>query len=356
MRLKFWGTRGSIPTPIPPDQIRQMIVTVLKSAGQHQLDLTDESAIEAFVAGLPPDEGMIGGNTTCLTIELARDLLIFDAGSGIRVLGQHLLDETSEWAKKFGFYRGQGQAHLFFTHTHLDHIEGFPFFQPLHVSGNRVDIYHVHPHVPETLARQMEPEIFPLPFDQIKAALEFHQLAEGEAIKIAEAVVTSMALEHPGKTYAYRVEADHAIAILATDGEYEHLDNTSTARYHRFYQNADALIFDAMFSEREAFVKENWDRGHSSPLIGADIARDAQVKRLYLFHSQPFSTGKGVLELLQQTKEYLETSIQGKNEVPEIVIAQEGMEIDLTNPPPPPAFHIQDYFEHDILFMVVVAK
>ncbi|MCL4301000.1 MAG: hypothetical protein KJ077_35025 [Anaerolineae bacterium] len=356
MRLKFWGTRGSIPTPLPPDYIRQMLVTALKSAGQHQLNLTDEQAIETFVAGLPPDEGMIGGNTTCLTIELAHDLLIFDAGSGIRGLGQHLLGETNEWAKKFGFYHGQGHAHLFFTHTHLDHIQGFPFFQPLHVPGNKVDIYHVHPHVPETLARQMEPEIFPLQFNQIKAALEFHQLAEGEAVKISEAIITNIGLEHPGKTYAYRVEADHAIAILATDGEYEQLDYASTAKYRHFYHHADALIFDAMFSEREAFVKENWDRGHSTPLTGADIARDAQVKRLFLFHGQPFSTGKGAVELLQQTKEYLEKSLQGKNEAPEIVIAREGMEINLTNSPPAPALQIQDYFEHDIIFMSLFGK
>ena len=133
MRLKFWGVRGSIPTPVRSDQVIQKLAATLEAAGQHGLDLTDRPAIQEFVAQLPLDESTLGGNTTCVTVELEHDLLIFDAGSGIRELGEFLMDNTHEQAKKFGFFEGRGQAHLFFTHTHQDHIQGFPFFKPLYV-------------------------------------------------------------------------------------------------------------------------------------------------------------------------------------------------------------------------------
>ena len=285
MLLKFWGTRGSIPAPINPDQVEQKIIFALKTAGEQKIDLTNPAALENFVSGLSLNGSTIGGNTTCVTIRLGDDLIIFDAGSGIRELGDYLMSNDDEWVQQAGFRQGKGHAYMFFTHTHWDHIQGLPFFKPIHVPGNRFDIYHIHEHVPEALVRQMEAAFFPLQFDQIGASLTFHQLQEGSQTKVAGAVINNIELKHPGKAYAYRVEADNAIAILATDGEYQSLDNMDTLKYRNFYANADVLIFDAMFSVREAFVKEDW--GHSSALIGADIASEANVKRLLLFHHDP---------------------------------------------------------------------
>jgi hypothetical protein len=157
-------------------------------------------------------------------------------------------------------------------------VQGFPFFKPIHIPGNVFDIYHVHDYVPDALTQQMDQWFFPKQFDQLGATLNFHQLNEGEQINVAGASFTNMELRHPGKAYAYRVVADNAIFILATDAEYKSLDYVSTAKYFNFYANADALVFDSMFSVRESFVKEDW--GHSSALIGADIAREANVKQL----------------------------------------------------------------------------
>ena len=156
---------------------------------------------------------------------------------------------------------------------------GFPFFRPLNIAGNVFDIYHVHEYVPTVLTRQMEAEYCPYQFDQIDATIKFHKIEEGQQVIIADAVVDNIELNHPGKAYAYRVKVDDAIAILATDSEYTNLDYADTKKYRDFYANADALIFDAMYSVRESFIKEDW--GHSSALIGADLARVSNVKRLF---------------------------------------------------------------------------
>ena len=120
MLLKFWGTRGSIPAPVKPDQIKQKVMAALKAAGEQKLDLTDSSALEAFVAGLPHEGSTVGGNTTCITLEFEDELIIFDAGSGIRELGDYLMSGQDERAQKFGFHQGWGHAHMFFTHTHWE--------------------------------------------------------------------------------------------------------------------------------------------------------------------------------------------------------------------------------------------
>jgi anti-anti-sigma factor len=349
MLLKFWGTRGSIPSPISVEQVEQKVVAALEEAGRRNINLSDHQAIQALVRELSQNfkTSTVGGNTTCVTIEINDDLIIFDAGSGIRRLGDYLMDD--EQAKKYGFRQGEGHAYIFFTHTHWDHIQGLPFFKPIHVPGNVFDIYHVHPYVPDALNGQMQPWFFPKQFSQIGATLNFHQVQEGEQINIAGASITSIELKHPGHAYAYRVVADNAIAILATDAEYKNLDYVNTAKFCNFYANADALIFDAMFSVRESFVKEDW--GHSSALIGADIAKESHVKCLYLFHHDPISSDDEVVQIYHETKEYLG---QGPG-VPDVVIAREGMEVELVNPRMSD-FYIQDSVKQNVIFMSLYGK
>ncbi len=352
MLLRFWGTRGSIPAPIRPEQVQAKIKAILKAAGQKKIDLADSKALHAFTVELMRSlEGStVGGNTTCVTVEIGDELIIFDAGSGIRELGDYLMDPKNERAKAYGFARGKGRATMFFTHTHWDHIQGLPFFKPIFIAGNEFDIYHVHDYVPAVLARQMEPEVFPLQFNKIGATLRFHQVQEGEPVHVGGAAITNIELKHPGNAYAYRVEADRAVAILATDGEYKDLGYADTEKYRNFYSHADVLIFDAMFSVREAFVKEDW--GHSSALIGADIAREAEVKRLFLFHHDSAATDAEIMRVLAETREYLGHS----RKVPEVMIACEGMEVNLVNLAPPPDFDVQDYSQNGVVFLVLSGK
>jgi anti-anti-sigma factor len=350
MRLKFWGTRGSIPSPALPGHVEKKIIDALTLAGKKNINLSDSVEVSQFVSLLGLSGTTVGGNTTCITMEIGDNLFIFDGGSGIRELGNYLMDPSSPAAKKWGFHRGRGHAYMFFTHTHWDHIQGIPFFNPMHVSGNVFDIYHIHHHVPDTLARQMEAVVFPVQFEQFGATLNFHRLKEGERIKVAGAFVTNTELKHPGKAYAFRVEADNAVAILATDAEYQSLDNVDTLKYRNFYANADVLIFDAMFSVRESFVKEDW--GHSSGLIGADMASEANVKSLLLFHHDPTSTDAEIDHILSQTREYLDS--QGKQL--EVVVAREGLELELDNPKINSDFHISDEVINGVIFITLSGK
>jgi anti-anti-sigma factor len=350
MLLRFWGTRGSLPAPIHPNQIEYKILTALELAHEQKINLADARARRKFVKDLSLEASTVGGNTTCLTLQLGEHLIIFDAGSGMRELGDYLMTGSDDWAQRAGFRHGKGHAYIFFTHTHWDHIQGLPFFKPLHVPGNTFDIYHVHEHVPHSLARQMEAAFFPLQFDRIGSTLNFHQLHEGEQVKVAGAVISNIDLKHPGKAYAYRVEADNATVILATDGEYQSLDNTDTLKYRNFYANADVLIFDAMFSVRESFVKEDW--GHSSALIGADIAAESHVKRLLLFHHDPHSTDTEILQILRETEEYIEA--QGS--ALEVLIAHEGLELHVENVTISSDFHLKDRVEGGVVFISLIGK
>jgi anti-anti-sigma factor len=350
MLLKFWGTRGSIPAPLGPEQVEQKIIAVLEEAGKRKIDLTNPALLKEFVRELSLNGSTVGGNTTCLTIRVGDELFIFDAGSGLRELSDYLMSGQDNWSRQAGFKQGKGHAHMFFTHTHWDHIQGFPFFRPFHVPGNSFDIYHVHEHVPAALTRQMEATFFPLQFEQIEATLKFHILAAGEQVRVADAVISSIELKHPGKAYAYRVAADDATIILATDGEYQSLDNTDTLKYRNFYANADVLIFDSMFSVRESFVREDW--GHSSALIGADIASDSNVKRLLLFHHDPVSSDTEIMQILRETEEYLASH----GSPLEVRIAYEGLELNVENASVSSDFRIEDRVEKGVVLMSISGR
>jgi anti-anti-sigma factor len=320
MLLKFWGVRGSIPAPMTSRQVQEKVVNALQEAAVRQVDLSDPDALGEFVARLPLSiRGAIGGNTSCITVETPDGLVIFDAGSGMRDLGDALME------REFG--RGQGKASIFLTHTHWDHIQGFPFFRPVYVPGNRFTIYHLHPHAKQVLVGQMEIQWFPVQFDYLTATLEFKKIEEGDVVEVAGLKVRSKALQHPGVAYAYRVDSGSSSFVLATDGEYKNLSASHTKEYIDFFTGADVLIFDAMFSVRESFIREDW--GHSSALIGADIARQAGVKQLVLFHHDPALGEDQVWRVFQVAREYI--SRDRSNSPAEVVLATEGLEINLSD-------------------------
>ena len=142
MRFRLWGTRGSIPSPLRTEEIEAKIRSALSAAGDAGVDLSDASAVRAFVASLPHAvRGTAGGDTACLEVRSGGNLFIFDCGSGIRRLGLELMKEE--------FGRGKGTAYIFICHTHWDHMIGWPFFVPGFIPGNRFFIHGVHPDLEE---------------------------------------------------------------------------------------------------------------------------------------------------------------------------------------------------------------
>jgi phosphoribosyl 1,2-cyclic phosphodiesterase len=236
LQVQFWGVRGSTPTP-------------------HAENLG------------------FGGNTSCLEISTGNgERIIIDAGTGIRRLGRHLVE--------------QGQAksvNLFFTHFHWDHIQGIPFFAPLLQPGNKVT-FHSFPkpeEIRERLERQMSSPYFTLDFNAVGAAREYSQI-EG-VFHEGELAVTPFPLNHPQGASGYRVEAQGASIVIATD--LEHGDSALDKVLREYAEGADLLIYDAQYTPAEYVTRQGW--GHSTYSEAARVASDARVSQLVLFHHDP---------------------------------------------------------------------
>lgn len=318
MRIKFWGVRGSIPTPLTTEQLQDKLLRALSGA-QH-VDLKDPAAIRAYLAGLPGSiNSVVGGNTTCVQVTWDDETLIIDAGSGMRALGYSLM------AGPFG--KGQGVGHLFLTHAHWDHLQGYPFFLPAYIPGNHFTVYAVN-YDPQLYLehQQLAPMYFPVPTSVMGAQKKFVQLREGETVQIGRMKVTSLALYHPGTAYAYRFDDGEGVFIFASDGEYKSLAEPSLRRYVEFFRDADALVFDSQYSLRDVlFSRADW--GHSSAIIGMDIAERAHVKRLITFHHEPTHTDEQIYQIAEMARQYAAV-----NDLPfhtEIIVGTENLELTL---------------------------
>lgn len=283
------------------------------------LDTQDHDAVWAYVKGLPPlARGTAGGNTTCIQIQAGGKEIIIDAGSGLRELGMELI--------KGPCGRGEGILHFLFTHTHWDHVQGFPFFLPAFIPGNRFLIYSIHD-VESALVDQQDYRFFPVPLSHLRATFEFIPIRLGEPFHIGKVQVNTIENAHPGRAYSYRLEHEHAIFVHASDSEYKQLDD-SVQPHVEFFRNADALIFDAQYTLRESWQREDW--GHSSALIGVDLARAAGVKQLILFHHDPTYSDSQLQEIQATALSYQE---QDKSRpMCDVLIAYEGLTLDLAPP------------------------
>ncbi len=220
-----------------------------------------------------------GGNTSCVEMHVAGRRLIFDGGTGLRVLGNQLLGH------------GPIEAHMFFTHCHWDHIQGFPFFIPAFVEGN---MFHIHGPVSaddvtfeERLTMQMRHPNFPVPLRVMGATLDFHGDVPGAPIEIGEVAIESAPLNHPGGAAGYRVSwRDHAAAYIT---DTEHLSDGFDENVMQLVRDADLMIYDASYTDEE-YHSETASRvgwGHSTWQEAVKIAQAARVKKLVIFHHDP---------------------------------------------------------------------
>lgn len=323
MRVRFWGARGSIPTPMSEAELQEKIRAAL--LGAVGVDLTSPEAVDRYVERLLPSIcSTAGGNTACIEVRAGDKLLILDCGSGIRLLGQQLLKES--------FGKGQGEAHILLTHTHWDHIQGFPFFNPSYIPGNVLRFYSPYPDMQMRFEDQQREIYFPVPIDYMRSTRTWQVLDPTQTIEIAGVQVQMMLLSHPGGAYAYRLTHGGKIFVYATDGEYHRMDKDSTARYVEFFRNADALVFDAQYSFEQA-IDEKRDWGHSTPKMGAELAFRAGVKRLVLFHHDPLATDERLWAAVDEAYHHLVFRARGTNQsgdqLTQVELGREGLVLDL---------------------------
>jgi phosphoribosyl 1,2-cyclic phosphodiesterase len=281
MKLKFWGVRGSIPTP-----------------GKHTV--------------------RYGGNTPCLELRLDDDsLVIFDAGTGIRNFGDDLINNGESV-----------NGYLLISHPHWDHIQGFPFFKPAFISGNELTIYGTErpeKSLSEIISEQMNRIYFPVQLHELKAKLNFRPIQEEGEIKIGDCVVKTLYVNHPGFTIGYRLEYSGKTLVYISDNEpydrevaaslsnfesavkakFESKKGDPNQRVFDFCEGADVLLHDATYTPEEYIDRVGW--GHSHYLFTLRVAAEANVKRLYLFHHEPNHSDDKVDDILKKCKKEVKT-------------------------------------------------
>lgn len=239
-------------------------------------------------------------------IECGDTQLIFDAGTGIRRLGQQVVE------------RGVDTLHLFISHVHWDHIQGFPFFAPAFRKDTRINLYgskSIVGSLESAMAGQMEFRNFPVTFDALASEMVFHNIAADQDIKPTDGVVVrAMPGHHPGGVLAYRVEHEGGSVVYMTDTEHGSDRDEGLLELSR---GADVLIYDAMYTPSEYESHQGW--GHSTNEVGAKMASDAGVKQLVLFHHDPDQDDDAVRAKEAHAKTIFSNS----------VAAYEGMQIEV---------------------------
>ncbi len=318
MKITVWGARGSIPSPLKPKEIEEKLFQAIYGLPEY-LNTNDRDAVQEYIHELPPlMRGTAGGNTSCVEIRTGEDTFIIDAGSGIRELGLELM--------KGPCGRGEGELHIFFSHAHWDHIQGFPFFVPAFIPGNRLFIYSIHP-LEKSLTEQQRPLNFPVSLSYMQADIQFIPIQEGQPFTVKGMKINTIHNAHPGVAYSFRFEDRHSAFVYANDAEYRNLDQNSIRPYLEFFKDADALVFDTQYTLTDVWqLKEEW--GHSSAMIGVDMARQAGVKRLLLFHHDPTNTDAQLQEIQQRAIAY--QAQDASLPTCEVLIAYEGLALDLT--------------------------
>ncbi len=246
IKIKFWGTRGSIPTP-----------------GKYFLKY--------------------GGNTPCVEIRCGDTILIFDAGTGLRELGGSLLHEFGVAPREYN---------ILISHTHWDHIQGFPFFHMAYLPGNTISFYGGNSvsALEKLIYGQMEKEYFPVTVSELASKVVFHTLTESPFF-INDVKIHFTHLIHPSLSLGFRIEYKDKAVVYATDSEISNdpeIEMINERNIGNLIKDADVLIADCQYTDEEYKSKAGW--GHTSIFKTVEISNKFNVKNLFAFHHDPLRT------------------------------------------------------------------
>lgn len=277
MIIRCWGARGSIPV-----------------SGKEYLKY--------------------GGDTPCIEIRTKDDdVIIIDAGTGIRRLGIALLAEHRH------------DYTMFFTHAHWDHLIGFPFFKPIYNESVKINIYgcpFAQSTVKEMLTKVMSAPHFPVDYEEIRCNVGYHETC-GNEFTIKSMKITSIPLSHPNQGVGYKFEEDGKTFVFLTDNEllYKHPGGLDFNDYRDFCTGVDLLLHDAEFTKED--YKKTW--GHSTFHEAVRLAMESKVKKLGLYHHNQERSDDGIDAILAQSREIIR---QGQGQI-ECVALYQGMEFIL---------------------------
>ena len=312
MRIRLWGVRGSLATPMSTAQLRDKTRALLAEATP--ADLANGAAIDAYL-DRSAHSWTYGGNTSCVEVAFPEATFILDAGTGLRNLGLQLGGDGR-------LAKADHDLHFFFTHFHWDHICGFPFFGPLYVPGRRLDIWSGRSDAERLLQTQMGDAHFPVKWEMLKSTIACHQLPEDAVTTIAGAEVSIMPLIHPDKAFGYRISRGGRTVCYLTDTEVSKHPNRVAQQYAEFVAGADVVIVDAMYGFLEYHDKINF--GHSTIFNFIDFFKDIELGELVIFHHDPMANDPAVTKLLNDAKRY--TDLVAPNAKWKLTAAREGQE------------------------------
>ena len=319
MKITFWGTRGSLPTPLGAKAVRKKLVDALVKAADKNLD-TPEKA-EAFCDRELSfaESGTFGGNSSCVQVDVGGpEYLLCDLGSGVREFSLAAIAKHGP--------KSPQTYHILVSHVHWDHIMGFPFFIPCFIPGNRVVLYSCHDKLEQAIRNQNHEPCFPVEFSALAAKIEFVKLDVDRAYDIAGAKVTGTPQMHGNDSYGYRIEKNGKSVVYTTDSEHKPEDQAEMQRAAAFFKNADLVIFDAMYSLADSVsMKEDW--GHSSNVMGVELCQMAGAKKLCLFHHEPVYDDTRLEGVFRETIRFEE--ITRTDRKLDVVIAYDGLVLDV---------------------------
>ena len=241
--IRFHGVRGSIPAPAPQNM-------------------------------------RYGGNTSCVEVRCNNQLLILDAGSGLRLLGDELLRDSPA---------NPVEATLLLSHSHWDHVQGLPFFAPGYLPKNRITIFGAYgrgKQLQRALAEQMTPSHFPVSFEQMHGLEKVRELSK-DTTNLENFAVRTIQLNHPGGCTGFRIESTPGYVAYLPDHEPYRSNSTNSAQQAlvEFVRGVDLLILDTQYTAQEYEQRVGW--GHGCLPASVQLAIDAGVRRLFLFHHDP---------------------------------------------------------------------
>lgn len=261
MRVKFWGTRGSIAVP-----------------GKKSIQY--------------------GGNTTCVEVTLeSNKKIIIDAGTGIRELGEHLSEKESPV-----------DIHLLITHIHWDHISGFPFFAPIHKPNTKISVDGFHACMKGLMSpfdNKMSGGLFPIKFEDLNSRIKYADQLRKGPMKMGGAVIDTIPLQHPQGGLGFRFREGEKTFVFLTDNEISDraTNGVSPVDYVAFCRHADVAVLDAQYTPEEMHERRGW--GHSDYMAAIQLAAEARVKQLFLFHHDPSRKDTEITSIVEYCRDFV---------------------------------------------------